>query len=269
MSKARLGNLVMAVLWILRASTSSDKFRHKICTNRHFHTFVCIFLLGQLCTAYVGLSHILSSFCIGIVPFALLYTSLLEHCYIPVLEHFDISLLEQTHMLGVEQLYIAAWGHWHTVLWARGRTFPWEHSHNDYGEHCGNAALGQICTVALEHSHIACVEHSHTVPWEQLYRLGAELSSGLTYTPALGHCGTSAAWWSCSFAWELACRLAWPLAYRFSVELFGIRGLDWHELLAQLVPVLLLVQCQVVQVDLHMTYPPFPHLHSYHHLPPQ
>merc|ERR1712212_1365966 len=102
----------MAVLWILRASTSSDIFRHKICTNRHFHTFVCISPLEQLCTAYLELSHTFLSFCIGTVPAALLYTSLLEHCCIPV--------LEQIHKLGVEQLYIAAWGHWHTVLWARG-----------------------------------------------------------------------------------------------------------------------------------------------------
>ena len=53
-----------------------------------------------------------------------------------------------------------------------------------------------------------------------------ELSLGLTYTLALEHCGTSAEWWSYRIALELACMLAWPQAYRFSGELFGIRGLE-------------------------------------------
>ena len=64
----------------------------KICTSKHFHTFVHISLWEQFRTFYQELSRSVLCVWSGIPLQVLRYTSLLEHYYTPVLEHCDIPL---------------------------------------------------------------------------------------------------------------------------------------------------------------------------------
>ena len=82
--------------------------RHKICTSRHFHTFVCISLLEQLCIFYQEQFDIVPCGWFYIPLRVWLCTFLLEHCDIAVWEHCDTSLLEQIHKLALEQRHIVA-----------------------------------------------------------------------------------------------------------------------------------------------------------------